>query len=161
VQQDDSAQYLKLTLCKMDLEGSTDSLIETVYRNFPIGPEQNWENTDYQISGSKFEPNASRTWSRTTFVLLYCTVYIVLLSPDNSPPFLSYLKNHFTVSFFKIAVVWNTAPCSPHMNQRFGVTYHLLPQGSNLSEYGRYTFLRNVGSVTDHTVLYLVRRKLS
>jgi hypothetical protein len=32
----------------------------------------------------------------------------------------------FTAVVMKIAIFWDTAPCSPYMNRRFGGTYHLI-----------------------------------
>jgi hypothetical protein len=64
-------------------------------------------------------------------------------------------------------IFWDTAPCSLHVNWRFGGTYHLHFQGRKsrwflarlifCPEDGGYTFLREVGSHMDYTALYLRR----
>jgi hypothetical protein len=89
----------------------------------------------------------------------------------------------------KIAIFWDSEPCSPYMNRRFGGKFHLHFQGRKSAEQeinesrwvgkmssqsfclansfrwfparlifdpedGGETFLRNVGSYTDYTVLY-------
>jgi hypothetical protein len=40
----------------------------------------------------------------------------------------------FTAVVMKVNIFWDVAPCSPHMNQRFGGTYHLHPQGRKSTE---------------------------
>jgi hypothetical protein len=84
----------------------------------------------------------------------------------------------------KIAIFWDIPPCSPYLNQRFGGMYHLHLQGRKSAEqetsvraggYPRWvvallifdpedggnTFLRNVGSYADYTVLYPRRWQFS
>jgi hypothetical protein len=34
-----------------------------------------------------------------------------------------------TTHFMKVTVLWDIAPCSPYMNQRFGGMYYFLVQG--------------------------------
>jgi hypothetical protein len=34
-----------------------------------------------------------------------------------------------TAVVMKVAILWDIAPCSPYMNERFGGTYHLHFQG--------------------------------
>jgi hypothetical protein len=77
----------------------------------------------------------------------------------------------------KVAIFWYRASCSPYVNRRFGDTYHLLLQDrksaeretsvqqmarQNLDPEDRgNTALRNVGSHTDYTALYLKAGKHS
>jgi hypothetical protein len=82
----------------------------------------------------------------------------------------------------KVAIFWDIAPCSLYMNRRFGGTYHLYLQGrksakqnnqrAQLPSYllswlifnpedGGDTFLRNVSTYMDYTVLYSRRWQLS
>jgi hypothetical protein len=74
----------------------------------------------------------------------------------------------------KVAIFWDIAPCDPYMNRRLGGNYNLQFLESRYllahwflarmifdPEDGGDTFLRNVGSYTDCTTLYLKRWQLS
>jgi hypothetical protein len=72
--------------------------------------------------------------------------------------------NVITVAVMDVAIFWDMAPSSPYANRRFGGTYHRHLQSRNSAEqeildpenWGDM-FLRNVGSQTDYTALYLGR----
>jgi hypothetical protein len=64
----------------------------------------------------------------------------------------------------KIAIFWDIAPCSQHMNRHFGGTYYLRLQGRKSAEQdtSESRWLgRNVGSYTDYTSLYPRRWQFS
>jgi hypothetical protein len=48
-----------------------------------------------------------------------------------------------------VAIFWNKAPCGPHMNQRFGGTYHLHLQGRKSTKKAN-----SVKQVSRHNSVY-------
>jgi hypothetical protein len=69
----------------------------------------------------------------------------------------------FAAVVMKVAIFWDTAPCSPHMNRRFGgiskKTRWCLARLIFALEDGVDTFLRNNSSYSEYTALYPRRRQ--